>query len=490
MTDKPRHPKGLYVLFFTEMWERFGFYTMLFIFTLYLDEYFHFRHPGTIYGAYLALVYFTPIGGGWVADRLLGFRKTIMLGAILLAAGYGLMSVKVPEPQAKEQQVVASEKVLAENFARWQKLGEAAEKAGQKFAEPQPRYEGPERTAGQALLFAALLVLVIGNGLFKPNISVMVGNLYEEGNPLKDSAFNIFYMGINIGAFFAPLAAAALRNTLGWSWAFGAAALGMLIGLAIFAGFKRFVAHAEIGRGAGSVVKGAELSKKQELSRVLALVAIYAIVALFWMAFHQNGFTLTFWARDCTKPAFGHQIPPEVFGSANSIFVVLLTPVVVWFWSRLRRRGTEPSTPAKMGIGMLFTASALRGHGPRGAHGRRCRARVPPVVGGELLSRDARRAERLAHGPGLLFQSCPAAIQGPHDGLMVRCDRLRQLPRGRSGAPVGPMAPQPVLLLPGGHEPPRGPSAGAGPQEGERGGGFIARESRQLSAIGYQLKDS
>ncbi len=357
--DKPRHPKGLYVLFFTEMWERFGFYTMLFIFTLYLDEYFHFQHPGTIYGAYLAMVYFTPIAGGWVADRVLGFRKTIILGAVLLSAGYAILAVKVPETPQAEQQVIAAEKAHALAFADWQQRGEAAQASGQPFSEPQPRYDGPERTAGQVLLFASLLVLVIGNGLFKPNISVMVGNLYKDGDPLKDSAFNIFYMGINIGAFFAPLTAAFLRNKFGWSLAFGAAAVGMLVGLSIFLIFQKYISHAEIAQPSDSAAKAPELTRKQEWNRIFALLAIYAIVALFWMAFHQNGFTLTFWARDCTKPIFGHQLPAEVFGSANSIFVVLLTPLVVWFWSMLRRRGQEPSTPAKMGFGMLFTASAF-----------------------------------------------------------------------------------------------------------------------------------
>ena len=209
-----KHPKGLYVLFFTEMWERFGFYTMLAIFTLYLDEYFHFAHPGTIYGAFLAIVYFTPIGGGLVADRILGFRKTIMLGAILMAAGYGLMSVHLPDPPQVEQQVVAAEQQLAQARAQWDKRSAEAPAAGRSFEEAQPRYDGPGRMTGRPLFFLALILLVLGNGLFKPNISVMVGNLYPEGSGLKDAAFNIFYMGINIGAFFAPLVAASLRNTL------------------------------------------------------------------------------------------------------------------------------------------------------------------------------------------------------------------------------------------------------------------------------------
>ncbi|MGA9752663.1 MAG: peptide MFS transporter [Acidobacteriota bacterium] len=355
-----RHPKGLAVLFFTEMWERFGFYTMLAIFTLYLDEYFHFPHPGTIYGGFLALVYFTPVFGGIVADHLLGFRKTIALGALLMALGYGLVAFHYPVPRAEEESVRAAEQRYHQVLNDWEARAKAAQAEGKTFAEAQPRYEGPGRTSGRGLFFLALLIIICGNGLFKPNISVMVGNLYEEGSALKDSAFNIFYMGINVGAFFAPIVAASLRNTLGWSWAFGAAGVGMLVSLGIFQGFRRFIVHAEIGRHADSMVKGPELSRRQEWSRIAALLAIYAIVILFWMAFHQNGFTLTFWARDATGPAFGMwRIPAEVFQAANPFFVVTLTPLVVLFWRRMRERGLEPSTPAKMGIGMLLTASAF-----------------------------------------------------------------------------------------------------------------------------------
>jgi len=359
MAEKPRHPKGLYVLFFTEMWERFGFYTMLFLFTLYLDEYFHFEHIGLVYGIYLWAVYLTPAVGGLIADRWLGFRKTIMIGAVLLSLGYGLMAVKIPDPAAHEAGVVAAEQHYGEVLAGWQARSQTAQAAGQPFSEDRPRYEGPGRMAGRPFLFLALALLVAGNGLFKPNISVMVGNLYEEGNPLKESAFNIFYMGINIGALLAPFAGAALRNTLGWGWAFGAAALGMVLSLAIFQGFQRHIQHAEIGRHRDSLVTGPPLTRSQEWSRIGALLAIFAIVILFWMSFHQNGFTMTLWARDSTGPLLGHQIAPELFGSANSLFVILLTPLVVLTYSLLRKRGLEPSTPAKMGIGMLLTAGCF-----------------------------------------------------------------------------------------------------------------------------------
>ncbi len=369
--DRPRHPAGLYVLFFTEMWERFGFYIILAIFTLYLDEYFHFQDKGQIYGAFLALVYFTPIGGGFIADRVLGFRRTISLGAVLMAIGYATIALPYPQDPANEARVLAAEAAFAQTNAAWEGRSRAAQAGGQPFTEERPVYDGPTRQDGRWLFFVALLVLVIGSGLFKPNISVMVGNLYREGDPLKDSAFNIFYMGINIGAFFAPWAAAGLRSTLGWPAAFGAASAGMVISLALFTLFRRHILHAEIGgAGAGLQAQGEPLTPQQFSARVWALLTIFAIVVLFWMSFHQNGFTLTLWARDNTGPLFGDfRISPELFQTVNPFFVVTLTPLLVWIWGLLRRRGLEPSTPAKIGIGMLFTAAAFGTMALAGASG-------------------------------------------------------------------------------------------------------------------------
>ncbi len=357
--EKLKHPVGLKVLFFTEMWERFGIYTMLAIFTLYLDEHFHYPHPGTIYGAFLALVYFTPIAGGFVADRLLGFRKTIILGGLLLALGYGLLSVPLKETSEVEEQIAKAENQQKENFKKWEERVLELKKEGKASQEPAPKYYGPERKKGRWIFFLGLLLIVCGNGLFKPNISVMVGNLYEEGNPLKDSAFNIFYMGINIGALFGPMVASFLRNKFGWSFAFAAAAVGMVFSVVIFRSFKRFIEHAEIAHHKDSVVKNVNLTKEEEKKRIFALLVIYAIVILFWMSFHQNGFTLTFWGRDCTKPFMGFKIPAELFQTINPFFVIVLTPIVVSLFKFLRERKMEPSTPGKMMIGMLLTATSF-----------------------------------------------------------------------------------------------------------------------------------
>ena len=186
MSERNGHPKGLYALFFTEMWERLAFYTMVGILLLYATD----TEKGglgmdsgagnEIHGLYLAFVYFTPFIGGMIADRFLGYRKAVVVGALCMSSGLFLMSIP-----------------------------------------------------GKSFFVLGLLGLIIGNGFFKPNISVMVGNLYEPGDAKRDAGFNIFYMGINIGAFVANLMAAAVRNELGWLWTFRVAGIGLLVSLAI-----------------------------------------------------------------------------------------------------------------------------------------------------------------------------------------------------------------------------------------------------------------
>lgn len=297
------HPKGLYPLFFTEMWERFGFYTMLAILALYMDEHFHMpkSQSGQIYGSFIAFVYFAPLLGGWIADKFWGFTKTIAVGAVLMMIGYGLLAVD--------------------------KLN---------------------------IFYLALGFIILGNGLFKPNISTLLGNLYDKNDPKRDAGFNIFYMGINIGAFFAPLAASYMRTNLGWGAAFLVASAGMLVSLIILGLTKKHFKdsdnmHKEIAE------EKANVDPKEERNRMIALFSIFGVVILFWMAFHQNGFTLTFWARDCTQTS----LKPELFQAVNPFFVVAFTPLLVWFWSMLSKRGKEPTTPTKMGFGMLLTAASF-----------------------------------------------------------------------------------------------------------------------------------
>lgn len=374
------HPKGLLVLFFTEMWERFGFYTMLAIFVYYMQENFGWdaATATNVYGIFLAGVYFTPILGGWIADNLLGYGKTISLGAIILAAGYALMAVPTETPLT---------------------------------------------------LYIALTIVCLGNGLFKANISVLVGNLYGHAQgSLKDAGYNIFYMGINIGAFYAPMAAAGIRRffmdnfdvTLaqGYNAGFAVAAAGMLMSLLIFNIFRKNYQEADYrAKEKEDTVRDVVLTKSQEKERIIALLTIFFIVIFFWMAFHQNGSALSLFARDYTHKIVGkftallfdvvglhailavllgggaaftyggsskklglgllfavlgvvviiikmnsmgeiNEIAPEQFQSFNPMFIVLLTPLVVGWFGFLNKRGKEPSSPAKIGIGMVITGLA------------------------------------------------------------------------------------------------------------------------------------
>ncbi|MGD8305630.1 MAG: peptide MFS transporter, partial [Ignavibacteria bacterium] len=373
------HPKGLYVLFFTEMWERFGFYTMLAIFVYYMQENFGWdaATATNVYGIFLAGVYFTPIAGGWIADNLLGYGRTITLGAIILAIGYGIMAI-------------------------------------------------PTGSAMQ--LYIALAIVCIGNGLFKANISVLVGNLYAHTQgSLKDAGYNIFYMGINIGAFYAPMAAAGIRRFImdnlgvtlaqGYNAGFAVASAGMVISLLIFVVFKKYYKTADYrAKETENVEVDVVLTKSQEKERITALMIIFAIVIFFWMAFHQNGSALSLFARDYTDIIVGsftyllfdiiglhavlfvllgagaaivsktakqkgigalfaavgliiiiiklntlgtqNEIAPEQFQSFNPMFIVLLTPIVVGWFGFLNKRGKEPSSPGKIGIGMILTGVA------------------------------------------------------------------------------------------------------------------------------------
>src|SRR4028118_1014217 len=289
------HPKGLYVLFGTEMWERFSFYSMLALFTLYLrdpNEGFGWTaaQATTLYANYLMFVYASPLIGGLIADRITGYRKAVMIGGFFFMAGHGLLSIP----------------------AFW-------------------------------AVYAALTCLVIGNGFFKPNVSTMVGNLYPEGSHLKDRAYNIFYMGINIGAFLAPITMEIVKAYFGFHAAFAVAAFGMVISVAILWRYKSIVedpnALAERQRSRNEATEKANSAatavdappsgisdqpsdergsprtasqSRQDLmntvpnwKRVVALCVIFAIVIVFWMVFHQNGSTLTYWADDNTEWKIG-----------------------------------------------------------------------------------------------------------------------------------------------------------------------------------------
>jgi POT family proton-dependent oligopeptide transporter len=448
-SNTSKHPKALPFLFLTEMWERFGYYLMLGIFSLYmLDSVqnggmgFSPEKKSDIYGTYLGLVYLTPFLGGLLADRLLGYRRSIIVGGLLMAVGYFLLSIQ-----------------------------------------------------GETAFYAGLFSIILGNGFFKPNISALLGNLYnaEPYKANKDSGYNIFYMGINIGAFACNFVAAYLRINYGWGWAFAAAGVGMLLGLLIFLFALKHVKEADVIRPMeagdmstsrillftlvpmfifgilGYLIPGNLLgtdsndafifgcfpviaffiylfmSARQEDKRPIgALLAVYGCLVVFWAVFHQNGDALTIWAEQHTDRVPGEitgktlnvlnlsqnvtndsicrlssedfathkkaiqkqdsvlklenksserlalaktlkaqtasrkyfqnlpqaQIPgegkslklisTELYQSINPFWVILLTPLVVGFWGVLRRKKKEPTTAAKIAIGLVITAlSAL-----------------------------------------------------------------------------------------------------------------------------------
>ena len=300
-----RHPKGLYVLFASEAWERFSFYSMLSLFTLYLrdgvDGFGWTEAEATdLYSWYLTFVYASPFIGGLLADRYLGYLRTTLIGALFFVAGHLLLSFQSLQ-----------------------------------------------------IVYLALACLVIGNGLFKPNVSTMVGNLYPDGSPLKDRAFVIFYLGINIGAFVAPIVMEEAKLYFGYHPAFAVAGFGMVISLCTLYFWRHHVQDKDApglaARPAG--LETSELDSVPESRRVGALLAIFLIVVVFWMAFHQNGSTLTFWADDNTDWDFSGTIANAI----NPAWILILSFPLVYMWRRLGAVGKEPSTPAKMAMGMLLT---------------------------------------------------------------------------------------------------------------------------------------
>jgi POT family proton-dependent oligopeptide transporter len=326
-----RHPKGLYVLFATEMWERFGFYSMLAMLTLYMQngaEGFGWstaRATG-IYANYLMFVYASPLLGGWLADKVTGYRMAITFGAIFFSIGYFLLTMR-----------------------------------------------------SETMLYLALTCLVIGNGFFKPNVSTMVGNLYPEGSHLKDSAYNIFYMGINIGAFTAPIVAEIMVQRFGFHPAFAVAGAGMILCMAIFWSFQKYLKAPNREESRANPMKSplakSALEDVSDTRRIFALVVIFVIVIVFWMVFHQNGSTLTYWANNNTdwtsspfvlrvasiltlgtvKPDVGN-VSGVISNAINPFWIITLTFPLIAFWRTLNRRDREPATPTKIAIGMLLTA--------------------------------------------------------------------------------------------------------------------------------------
>jgi POT family proton-dependent oligopeptide transporter len=373
---KTSHPKGLYVLFATEFWERFSYYGMRAIFVLFMTKVLLLDKSlaSNIYGSYTGLVYLTPLIGGYVADRYWGNRKSIFVGGVLMALGQFLMFFSA---------------TLAHNSDK-----------------------------GLALTFmwTGLAFLIFGNGFFKPNISTMVGQLYVANDSRKDAAYTIFYMGINAGAFIAPLICGYLGENVDFKWGFLSAGLGMIVSLVIFYLTKdKYVVSpdgAQLGTGPnkaadiseekskeaafsplqliiliggiiaafsiihfgfevdvwGSLIYGMTLVgpfviitdkslSKIEKDRLWVIILIMIFVIFFWMCFEQAGASLTFFAAEQTnRSIFGWIMPASYFQSFNAGFIIILAPIISAMWLRLSKKGLNPAAPYKQSLGLAFLA--------------------------------------------------------------------------------------------------------------------------------------
>ncbi len=358
------HPKGLYVLFFAEMWERFSYYGMRALLIFYLTQHWLFNDEKSsiIYGAYTALVYIAPVLGGYLADKYLGQRKAVAFGAVLLTFGHVLMAFEgmggVTDPLVKQ-------------------------------ADPAIN-----------IFWLALSFIIVGSGFLKANISVIVGQLYPRTDIRRDGAYTIFYMGINVGAAVGTIIAGYLGQTYGWSYGFGAAGLGMLLGLIVFIAYKPLL----MGKGESSnperlnqpfmgikfewflylvgfaavavtwwlvqnqAIVGTLLGvfgailvayvlfyavtklEPQDRDRIFAAMFLIFGSILFWALFEQAGSSLNLFTD---RYVDRQGVEASLFQSINPIYIILLGPIFAYLWIWLGKRGLEPSAPAKFGLGLL-----------------------------------------------------------------------------------------------------------------------------------------
>ena len=327
------HPRGLAVLFFSEMWERFSFYGMRALLILYMTD--QLLLPGSvegvwgfaglrsvlesvfgplsiqamssqIYGLYTGLLYVTPVFGGLLADRMLGQRRTVVLGALLMAAGHFLM-------------------------------------------------------AFGATFLLALLLIIAGNGCFKPNVSAQVGALYAPDDVKRDSAYSMFYVGINLGAFIAPVICGTLGEAYGWHYGFLAAGVGMLVGLSVFTLGARHLPPDVRARDAASTDSGrSRRLSANDRRAVVALCLVALVTTFFWAAYEQQGNALVLWAKNFTDRSFFglFEIKITWFQTLNPFLIFALTPMLLAHWARRAALGKEPGTITKMGIGCFLAAAA------------------------------------------------------------------------------------------------------------------------------------
>ena len=302
------HPKGLYLLFLVEMWERFSFYGMRALIVLYMIQSLAYstQKAGSIYGLYTGLVYLTPLIGGYLADRYFGQRRCISLGATLMILG--LFSLAF---------------------------------------------------APKSFFLFSLFLMIIANGFFKSNISSVLGLLYKDCNEKKDSAFTIFYMGINLGAFFSPLVCGTLALKYGYEYGFASAGIGMLIGLILYKLYENKL----LGDSGLYPVssKDANLENQSledsvnEKNRLRALIVLMLFTIPFWICFEQAGSSLTLFAQYQTnRNLLGFEIPTGYFQSLNPLFIITLAPIISAFWGFLRKSSKEPSSVEKFAIALFL----------------------------------------------------------------------------------------------------------------------------------------
>lgn len=308
------HPKGLYILFFTELWERFSYYGMRAILVLYLVASATGDNPGfgwtngealELYGWYTMLVYIASIPGGIVADRLWGQKRTVLIGGLLLCAGHGILAVD----------------------AQW-------------------------------AFFAGLALIVLGVGGLKPNISTMVGGLYPPGDDRRDKGFTIFYIGINLGAFASALAVGYVGEVYGWHYGFGMAGIGMLLGQIVFMYGQKYLEG--VGESPKNMTQNSGVDLKKPLTsierdRMKVMLLSFLLIIIFWGSFEQAGGLLNLYAEEKTnRDLFGFMVPASWFQSVNAFFIITLGTAVAGFWYRRKKKGKESSSLFKMAIGVMI----------------------------------------------------------------------------------------------------------------------------------------
>ena len=314
------HPKGLFVLFFTEMWERFSYYGMRAILVLYLVTQTTGDNPGlgwtsgdalALYGWYTMLVYVASIPGGWIADRLIGQKKSVLIGGLTLCLGHSILAVE------------------------------------QMWA-----------------FYSGLGLIIAGVGLLKPNISTMVGGLYEQGDIRRDKGFTIFYIGINIGAFLSSLIVGYVGEVHGWHYGFGLAGIGMLLGQLVYMAGQKHLIH--VGNLLTKTENPEEKEKyrqpltKIEIDRVKVLLLSFLIVIVFWGAFEQAGGLMNIYTLEKTNRVIaGMTIPASVFQSLNAAFIILLGTSVAGYWASRSSKNKEASSLFKMAVGTMIMGTGF-----------------------------------------------------------------------------------------------------------------------------------